>query len=243
MARIGHGGMARTREGGPVPRRAATRRRPRAPGASGVQLGEAAARAMILHGGAVVFAQQGVRTAAVAHIMAQARVSRRTFYRFYRSKEDVMAALYRLGTDGLLGACRTAAREERDPLRLVERCIDAHLGHARDLGRLMWVLGSEAQHHESPLHARRLQVHGEIAALLAGACERPGRPRTEPLLHRALILALEGATRIMLAESDEGRRVTAARLARARGVMLRIATATLAGAGAGVAPLPPAAGA
>lgn len=200
---------------------------------SGVQLGEATARALILDAGASVLAAEGVRVTSVGTIMAKAGVARRTFYRFYRSKEDVMAALYRAGTDALLDACRAAVHEESDPLRRVERCVDAHLRHARELGRLMWVLGSEAQHHESPLHAHRMEVHATIAALLAADDEQ-----AEPLLHRALILALEGATRIMLEECDEGRKVTPAKLARTRRVMLRIATATLAGTGAGVAPLP-----
>lgn len=204
-----------------------------APRPAGVQLGEDTARAMILEAGARVFATRGVRATSVGLILAQAGVARRTFYRLYRSKEDVMAALYRTGTDALVDACRAAVREERDPLRRVERCIDAHLGHARALGRLMWVLGSEAQHHESPLHVHRMETHATIAALLAA-----GDRRVDPLLHRALILALEGATRIMLEECDEGRKVTPAKVARTRRVVLRIATAALAGTGSGVTPLP-----
>jgi len=214
--------------------RATKRARSSSARASGVQLGEATARALILEAGASVLGARGARAASVGRILSEAGVARRTFYRLYRSREDVMLALYRAGTDGLLDACRAAVREEADPLRRVERCVDAHLRHARQLGRLMWVLGSEAQHHESPLHAHRLEVHATIAALLSA----PGGRRIEPLLGRALILALEGATRIMLEECDQGRRVTAAKLERARRVMLRIATATLAGEGAGVATLP-----
>lgn len=193
---------------------------------------------MILRGAGAVFAAHGVRAASVAQILSAAGLSRRTFYRLYQSKEDVMDALYRTGTEALLESCRIAVREERDPLRRVARCIDAHLRNARDFGHLIWVLGGEAQHHESSLHARRMDVHAALASLLAET--PPARPggRADPLLHRALILALEGAVRMMLEEGDEGRRVTAASLERTRRVMLRIATATLAGDGPGVAPLP-----
>jgi AcrR family transcriptional regulator len=200
-----------------------------------VQLGEASARAMFLRAAAVVFAERGVRAASVAQILAAAGISRRTFYRLYQSKEDVMDALYRTGTEGLLEECRIAVRAERDPLRRVARCIDVHLRNARHLGRLVWVLGGEAQHHESSLHARRLEVHAALASLLAATSEAPP---ADPLLYRGLILALEGVTRIMLEEGNEGRNVTAASLERTRRVMLRIATATLAGKGSGVAPLP-----
>ncbi len=109
---------------------------------------------------------------------------------------------------------------------------------ARDLGHLVWVLGGEAQHHESSLHARRMEVHAALASLLAATADTPPGTDVDPLLYRALILALEGVTRIMLAEGDQGRRVTTASLERTRRVMLRIATATLAGQGTGVTPLP-----
>jgi hypothetical protein len=60
----------------------------------------------------------------------------------------------------------------------------------------------------------------------------------DPLLLRGLILALEAVTRIVLTEGDEGRRVTQASIDRARRVMVRLATAALAGGGSEVGPLP-----
>jgi AcrR family transcriptional regulator len=210
----------------------------RAPGATGVQLGEASARARILQGAARVFAKHGVRAASVAQILAAAAISRRTFYRLYGSKEDVALALYRVGTDRLVDACSLAVSEESDPQRQIERCIDAHLRNAREFGRLVFVLGGEAQRHESALHARRMQVHDTLVALLAaGPNARPGKG-IDPLLFRALVLALEGVTRVMLEEGDDGRRITDASIERVRRVMARIATAALAGQGKGVAPVP-----
>lgn len=192
-------------------------------------------RAMILQGAAGVFAELGVRAASVTDLLEAAGVSRRTFYRHFGSKEDVMVALYRLGTDALLDACRAAIHEESDPLRQLERCIDAHLRNARQLGRLVFVLGGEAQNHESALHARRMEVHETLVSLLASS---PAGRRIDPLLFRALVIALEGVTRVMLEDGDEGRRITDAAVARVKRVMMRVATATLVGKGPGLAPLP-----
>jgi AcrR family transcriptional regulator len=205
--------------------------------APGIQLGEARARALLLEGAARVFAERGVRATAVEDLLVAAGVSRRTFYRLYASKEDVAAALYRLGTERLLAMCGQAVAEERDLARQLERCVDAHLANAREFGRLVFVLGGEAQRHESALHARRMEVHESLVALLSRAQRGRGR-QVDPLLLRGLLLALEGVTRAVLQEGDEGRRVTPASLARARRVMLRMATATLAGEGPKVAPLP-----
>lgn len=215
-----------------TPRQPVASARRRAPG---VQLGEETARALILQGGARVFAERGVRLASVADILEMAQVSRRTFYRFYDSKEDVLVALYRTGTEGLLESCRLAVREETDALRQVERCIDAHLANASGLGRLVFVLGGEAQRHESALHARRMEVHDELVALL-GRAHVEGK--LDPWLLRALLLALEGITRAMLSEGDEGRAVSSDQLRRAKRVMMRLAAGALLGEGARVPPWP-----
>ena len=213
-----------------VPRRKA--------GPTGVQLGEATVRAMILGGGAIVFAKLGVRAASVQDILTASGVSRRTFYRFFQSKEDVMVALYGFGTDMLLAGCRLGMENETEPMQQILQGIEAHLRNAREQSRLVFVLGGEAHRQESPLHARRMQVHEELAGLFAAGAERGGK-RADPLLYRAIVLAMEGVTRLVLEEGDEGRDVSDAAIDRARQVMARIATSALAGEGPEVTPLPP----
>jgi len=181
---------------------------------------------MVLQGAAKVFAAQGVRATGVHDILKAARISRRTFYRVYGSKEEVLLELYRLGTELLLTNCRLALEQESDPLRQIERCVDAHLATAREQPRLVFVLGGEAHRQESLLHARRIEVRACLP-----------RPPSR-LLIRALLFAHEGVTRLVLEEGDEGRNVTAEAFDRARAVMLRISTAAMAGEGVGVASLP-----
>jgi len=206
-------------------------------GASGVQLGEEEARLRVLAGAVEVFSEGGVRDASVENILAAAGVSRRTFYRLYQGKEEVIVALYRLGTDRLLDACRLAMSEEADPIQQMHRCIDAHLLNAQELGRLVFVLGGEAQRHESALTAPRMEVHAQLVELLMSSATASTKD-LDPWLVRGLVLALEGVTRIALAEGDEGRNVSDESIDRARRVMVRMATAALMGEGAGVTALP-----
>jgi AcrR family transcriptional regulator len=211
------------------------RKSKRSRGATGLQLGEFAARGMILQGAAIVFADKGFRASSVEDILVAANISRRTFYRLYKSKEEVASSLYQIGTGRLLEGCKAAIREEKDPLRQIERCIDAHLENAGAFGRLVYVLGGEAQARESLLYAQRMETHRAlVSALVEGASAR----RVEPLVFQALIIALEGVVRVVLETGDEGRRVSSAALDRARLVMKRIVAATLVGSGQGVPPLP-----
>jgi AcrR family transcriptional regulator len=202
-----------------------------------LQLGEFAARGMILQGAAKVFADQGFRAASVEDILVASGISRRTFYRLYKSKEEVASALYQIGTSRLLESCKAVIRQETDPMRQIERCIDAHLDNAGDFGRLVYVLGGEAQSRESLLYGLRMETHKAlVSALVEGASSH--RLNVDPLVFQALIIALEGIVRVVLEAGDEGRRVTAPAIARARRVMRRIAAATMVGAGHGVPPLP-----
>jgi AcrR family transcriptional regulator len=201
---------------------------------TGVQLGEDRARFMVLGGAAWLFAERGVRAVSVEDLLKAANLSRRTFYRIYDSKEDVMLALYRMGTDRLVETCRRAVEEEQDPLKLVERFIDAHLRNAREFSRLVFVLGGEAARQESLLHTRRMEAHATLVTLL-----QQRLPPADPLILRTVLLALEGVVRMMLEQGDEGRKITDESIARVRAVMMRIATAAVAGQGPGVAPIPP----
>ncbi len=192
---------------------------------------------MILQGAAKVFADEGFRSASVEDILVASNISRRTFYRLYKSKEEVASALYQIGTTRLLESCKAAIRQEADPMRQIERCIDAHLDNAGAFGRLVYVLGGEAQSRESLLYELRMETHKAlVAALVEGASSH--RVEVDPLVFQALIIAVEGVVRVVLEAGDEGRRVTAPAIERARRIMRRIVVATMVGSGHGVPPLP-----
>lgn len=188
-----------------------------------MQLGEDVARNMIMAGAARVFSQKGLRAASVDDLLEAANVSRRTFYRLYESKDDVALALYNWGTKGLVASWQRAVESSKDPVEQFTRCIDAHLKNAGTVGRLVFVLGGEASRQESPLHARRMEVHTELVEMLRAA--HPDTAKLDPLLVRTTILALEAVTRQVLTDCDEGRKVTPAALARARKVMVHLVSA------------------
>jgi AcrR family transcriptional regulator len=227
-------GASKTKKPKPDQTKAA-KPRPSAPKrATGVQLGSDVARNMIMFGATRVFAVQGFRTVSVEDLLEASQVSRRTFYRFFKSKEDVALAMYTLGTSSLLEQCRRAISQETDLLVQLEKCIDIHLSNARMMGRLIYVLGGEAQSLESPLHARRMEVHDLLVEMFRTSSDQ----KIDPLFIRTLVFGLEQVTRSVLEQGDEGRRVTSEMIARGRAVMMRVATGAVAGTGSRVAPLP-----
>jgi AcrR family transcriptional regulator len=202
----------------------------------GIQLGEDVARNMIMAGGARVFATKGIRAASVEDLLEASNVSRRTFYRMFESKEDVALALYNFGTTNLIESWKRALASATDTFTQWARCIDVHLQNAAFMGRLIFVLGGEATRQESPLHTRRMEVHDILVGLVRDA--NPDLAKVDPLLLRATLFALEAVTRQVLADGDEGRKVSPASLDRARKVMNRLVTASFGGDGPGVTPIP-----
>lgn len=81
-------------------------------------------RARILEGAARAFDQHGFEGATVAHILAAAGVSRRTFYQHFPGKADALLALGRAG----LGQKQRALAEDlaagASPLALLRRSLD-----------------------------------------------------------------------------------------------------------------------
>ena len=192
---------------------------------------------MILAGAAQVFAEQGTRSVPVEALLTAAGVSRRTFYRFYKGKEPVMEALYVLGIDALLSASRYRTRGAEGPIQAFGRCVDAYLGNAKAMGRLVYVLGGEAQNQESSLYAHRIGALDALVAILVESTREQGID-ADPWVFRSLFLALESMTRATLQAADEGRAVTTEAVERTRRVLMRLGTAAIAGAGPGVTPLP-----
>jgi AcrR family transcriptional regulator len=203
--------------------------------ATGVQLGGDVARNMIMFGATRVFATMGVRAASVEDLLDAGQVSRRTFYRFFKSKEDVALAMYTMGTSSLIEGCRRAIVQDADLLTQLERFVDIHLSNARSVGRLIFVLGGEASRLESPLHARRMEVHDAIVDMI---CQHPAAGNVDPLLVRTLMFAIEAIVRSILQEGDEGRRVTSESIERGRRVMMRIVSSTVLATGPRIAPMP-----
>ena len=72
-----------------------------------------------------------------------------------------------------------------------------------------------------------MEMHDALVALFATATRGHVKEPIDPLLFRALVLAIEGLTRVVVEAGDEGRKVSNESLDRARGVMLQLVRSAL----------------
>lgn len=195
-----------------------------------------ALRSRIIGKAAGVFGKRGAADTTVEDILQAAGVSRRTFYRFFQSKEDVLDALHEIGCNMLVGAARQVAAQPGTPLERLSRTIEAYLEYHVTVGaNVMAVVQGESMRAGSRLLPRRRAFLDTMVGLFSEGMERATGQRADPLLLRSLLVALEGVSLMLKTESGDG----SFDLERAKRVMLRIVLATVvAPPGEGVPPLP-----
>lgn len=199
----------------------------------GDRLGSFFAQNKILGGAAEVFRRKGVEAATIEDILVAAGVSRRTFYKAFANKEDVLAALHRELSELFLSAMRASMQSATTRVDRIARCVDVYLLAAQRSGGLMLVLQAEAQRPGKLAEGRRAAL-AALARLMEEGAIALGIEPPDPLLLTALLTGLETVMRTLM---EEGR-LGDADIARARAVMMRMAIATLAEPGDEVPPLP-----
>lgn len=137
-----------------------------------------------------VFAKRGFAGTRVEDLLAEAGIARRTFYRYFTGKEDVLAAAYELAIDELLRAFAEASPPSTGPLADVRAVVDLYLDFHVENAALVRVLMAESIRSDSPLaeHRRRLRAH--LLGVFARASETFGP--VDGFTYVALVSALEG---------------------------------------------------
>jgi AcrR family transcriptional regulator len=191
-------------------------------------------RSRILEGAAKVFATRGARQVSVEDLLEASSVSRRTFYKYFRSKEDVLEALHAVSVQYLLDRTRQALDEASGLPRKLECFVDTYLSFNRTDLELFRVLQAEALRPDSPLAPTRARVVDALAELLTDEVQAVHGHRPDRFVMLGLLSGLTGVSVQLHAQG----KVTPAQCARARLAMLRILQAGLAPEGGPVPPLP-----
>lgn len=150
------------------------------------------ARGPILAAAMQVFQKRGVDETRVEDILVAANIARRTFYKYFDSKEDVLAALYEVTTGELVRSIEDARAQEPDsPLAGIHRGIDTYLDFHRSVPGLrdLIELGLRSS---SLLAPRRRWLRDELVRVLDDAVRALDGRRLDPLVFYGLLSALEG---------------------------------------------------
>lgn len=187
------------------------------------RLEERLAQAPILLAAIEVFGRLGFDATRVEDLLEAAGIARRTFYKHFGNKEEVLASIYELATSELLATIGAALGSGGDPLVAIVRALDGYLDYHVANPRLVAVLVQQAIRFDSPLAPLRQRFRDRLVVLLDEAVRAGAGPRHDPLLYAALISALEGLSLELVAT-----RPGALEIGRAKRVMRQLVERALA---------------
>ena len=164
-------------------------------------------RRRLLDAMAEAVAHKGYADTTIADLASGARVSRRTFYEHFGSKEECLIALYEAASRQALSVLRDAIDPAHDPLTQAERALHAYLSTMASNPLLLKTLfiailglGSAG------LQARR-RVNQHLANLILEVINRPGEKKRKPL-PPALAMSIVGGINELVLEMIERDRMT-----------------------------------
>ena len=163
-----------------------------------------AVRTRILRGAAKVFGERGYGASSVEAILEAAQVSRRTFYRTFRSKEDVLRTLFDNSVQMLIRAVRDAAGERKVQPEQASSAVDAYLRVHANAGPLARVLLLEQFSPGSPLAEQRNRAFATFSKLMIQASTSAGRAPVDPLLVAAVVAGINQVCVQMATEHPNG---------------------------------------
>ncbi len=144
----------------------------------------------IVAAAARVFARDGFAATRVEDILEASGVARRTFYKYFTGKDDVLAAVYGVATAELLE--RVSTLRARDPFDLFRYGLDLYLGYLAEHGPLVKVLVEQAIRSDSPLAEARRGFRTAVVSLMERKIREWCGKAEDPMVYAALFSALEG---------------------------------------------------
>ena len=152
-----------------------------------------ATRQRIVEGAREVLAQKGIRATTVQHVLESSGVSRRTFYQYFGSLENLLLHLYTQFTDQLANSMEAAIKAESDAVQRLNKAIASYLDIQETGGPLLIAMQAEAIRADSLLANQREQTLDRMVALVGRSIADTLHVHLDPLLVRNLLMGVEGS--------------------------------------------------
>lgn len=164
------------------------------------------AKTQILLQAMAVFNRQGLEGTAVQDILDAAQISRRTFYKYFSGKLDVLESLYVLSLRVLLTRIETELAQADDRESLIGKLIGICFDYQFSLGHIIGIMMEEAVRSASPLAPHRLRLQQRMIELVDQHLRRLGCQVPDGYLLLSLALAVEGCSLQVLTQTPDSER-------------------------------------
>jgi TetR/AcrR family transcriptional regulator len=167
--------VRRSRDATPV----TARRRGRPPQGPEAQQ---AVRQRLLDATRTVFTRVGYHGLSVELVIAEAGLSRPTFYKYFRNTDEPIDLVIQDVNDRLITGMFAAVAGHGDPVTLVDACLHALRQWVEDLGPMLRPLFAELHDPHSPASRHRLRTLDILSSLTARVTQMLERPAPSRLV-------------------------------------------------------------
>ncbi|MCW5670010.1 MAG: TetR/AcrR family transcriptional regulator [Hydrogenophaga sp.] len=175
-------------------------------------------RGRLLQAMATVAATQGLAATSIAAVVAEAGVSKRTFYEHFKDKDACFLDLYRAASASALRTLREAVQPERPWQDQVEHALGAYLAHLASGPQLIRMLFVEI-HHLGPAGAL---VRREVMQHLADFMLETINAEREVLSATMAVAAVGGIQELVLQAIERGEAAQLDRLTPSASAVVRL---------------------
>lgn len=156
------------------------------------------ARTQILIHAMSVFNRHGLEETSVQDLLDAANISRRTFYKYFTGKLDVLESIFALACGVMLARFEAELPATRTRNDLLDAVVRIYFDYQFSVGRIVGIMLEESLRSSSPLAPHRQQLLDKVVVLLQREFSRLGLPSQEHWRLMGLLWALEGASMQLL---------------------------------------------
>lgn len=149
------------------------------------------ARAEILIHSMQVFAQRGLQRTTVQHLLDASDVSRRTFYKYFRNKMDVLESIYRIFVDNMLLHFHKEVKQASSANDIIRNTTKVYFDYHMSMGPVIKLMMEEARSSDSALAPHRTRAQTLASEVLAVQINRYTGKNYEPLVFLTMLWMLE----------------------------------------------------
>ena len=160
------------------------------------------ARSEILVHAIGVFARRGLERTTVQHLLDAAGISRRTFYKYFRNKLDVLESIYEISVTNMILRFRREVERSRSVNDVIRNMCNIYFDYHLSLGPIIRLMMEEARRADSVLAPHRAQAYDAVATVMQNELFRLTGVKLDLLVHKTLVWTLENYSLYLLNADD-----------------------------------------
>ena len=152
------------------------------------------AKSDVLFNSIGIFTSKGIEDTTVQDLLDAAGISRRTFYKYFKNKVDVLESIYKVAAELLLVRFKAAHSQAQTFQGFIVQCVEVYFDYHTHLGPIVRMMTEEARRAGSPLAAHRQNILRQIVDLFEEKYFEYEGVQLDPKVYFSLIWMMESAT-------------------------------------------------